>query len=96
MIEVQEGDGAESNAGKSVVGDESEESEDDERDPVSIFDEEVGELLTLAAEINALTGMKPAVANHLQSTSIPRSGLRTLRLHSRKRRPVFLPGPEAY
>lgn len=49
MIEVQKGDGAESNAGKSVVGDESEESEDDERDPVSTFDEEVGELLTLAA-----------------------------------------------
>jgi hypothetical protein len=89
MIELQEGDGAESNAEKSVVEDGSDESEDDKSDQVSTFDEEVGELLTLAAQIMAVIGMKPAVANHLQSTSNPRSGLRTCQLHSRKRKLIF-------
>lgn len=96
MIELQEGDSAEINADKIVVEDGSEESEGDETDQVSTFDEEIGELLTLAAQIMAVIGIKPVVANHLQSTSIPRSGLRTWQLHHKERRPDFLPGSDAY
>jgi hypothetical protein len=77
MIELQEWDGAESNAEKSIVEDGSEESEDDESDQVSTFDREVVELLILAAQINWLAGMKPVVLNHLQNMYIPRSGLKT-------------------
>jgi hypothetical protein len=89
MIELQEWDGAESNAEKSIVEDGSEESEDDESDQVSTFDREVVELLILAAQINWLAGMKPVVLNHLQNMYIPRSGLKTWQLHSRKRTSHF-------
>ena len=96
MIGLEEGDGAESNVDETVIEEGSVESEDDENDQLSTFAEEVGELLILAAQIMVVIGMKPVVANHLQSTSIPRSGLRTWQLYPRKRRPEFLPGSDAY
>ncbi len=72
-----------------------EESEDAESDYVNTFGEELGELLNLAAQIMAVIGMKPVVANRIQSTSIP-SRLRTWQLHPRARRPNFLPASDAY
>lgn len=61
MIELQEGNGAESNGDKSVIEDVGEKAEDYESDQVSTSDEEVGELLISAALILTVIGIKSAV-----------------------------------
>lgn len=85
MIEVNEGDGAEINVDKSVVKDGSEECEDDESNQISTFDEAVGELVTLAAQIIALIGINPVVVNPFSEHVYPEERVKEVAVASQEK-----------